>query len=147
MGSTALNVAVGILGVLAGFLAWTPQPLPESHWSDEPFEWPVQLQYRPVRASSDLTVQCYSAGPAPADAPKGAIVFAHGFPETAASWRDYVLHFGSQGYHALACDLHHVNNSASTRGQYSYTLDGMADDLKGIADSTGQDKVVVIGHE
>ena len=51
-------------------------------------------------------------------------------------------------YHALACDLRNVNNSQSTSlGHYGYTLDQVADDLKGIVDSTGQVKVIVVGHD
>lgn len=74
---------------------------------------------------------------------------AAGFPETAAGWRDYVTHFGADGFHALACDLRNVNQSLATSSHYSFSLDGVADDLLGIVDSAvgPEGKAIVVGHE
>jgi len=122
-------------------------PEPEDpYFVDLPFEWPAYLQYFSIKAADDLEVQCFSSGPKSKSDRKGTIFFAHGFPETAASWKDYVVHFGSRGFHALACDLRNVNNSVSTSGM-SFSIDQLADDLKGIADSVGEDKIAVVGHD
>jgi len=132
--------------VCGGFLAWTPASLPDSHFADGPLDWPPELAYRRVQVAPDLGMMCFSAGPATMSERRGTILFVHGFPETAASWKDYVVNFGDQGFYAVACDLRNVNNSLSSSGT-SFSFDQMADDIKGIADSTGDAKTIVVGHD
>lgn len=137
---------VGVLGLFGGFFMWTPAPLPDSHFADIPFEWPTKLTYRSVVAADDLEMMCYSSGPESKSERRGSIVFTHGFPETAASWKDYVLHFSAQGYYVLACDMRNVNNSISTSGT-QFSVDQMADDIKGLSDAIGVSKVAVVCHD
>ena len=81
------------VAVFAAFLAWTPAPLPAGHFVDKPFEWPSSLQYFPLQVADGLIMQCYSSGSR--SAANGTVFFAHGFPDTAASWRSYVEHLAS----------------------------------------------------
>lgn len=144
--SLAAAVGVAVLAVFGGFLAWTPAPIPEGHFSDAPFDWPAELEYRSIKAADDLNMMCYSIGPeAPAER-RGSIIFVHGFPESAASWKEYVMHFGKQGFYTLACDQRNVNNSVSTSGN-RFSFDQMADDIKGLVDAIGEDRVAVVGHD
>lgn len=142
------KLASGIfVAVAANFLAFSPSTdWHEEHFTDEPFEWPESLQYSEVKsaASDGLILHTIVAGPPPADS-KGVILFAHGFPETAASWKDYILYYAEQGYHVRAPDLRNVNNSIakSTDG----SMDIFADDLLGVLQSTGQSKAIIVGHD
>ena len=98
---------------MAIFLAIPPSTeWQKEHFTDEPFEWPESLQYFEVKSAAPdgLILNTIVAGP-PAAESKGVILFSHGFPETAASWKDYILYYAQQGYHVRAPDLRNVNNS------------------------------------
>ena len=140
----ALGVSVGIV---AYFFAFSPSTeWQKEHFTDEPFDWPESLQYSEVKsaASDGLILHTIVAGP-PAAESKGVILFAHGFPETAASWKDYILYFAQQGYHVRAPDLRNVNNSVAKNMDGS--MDMLADDFLGVLRSTGQSKAVIVGHD
>ena len=135
------------VAVFAIFLAFPPSSSwQEAHFTDEPFDWPEQLQYHDVKseAADGLILKTVVAGP-PAAESKGVILFAHGFPETAASWKDYMLHFAAEGYHVRAPDLRNVNNSQSASTHQ--TLEMISDDFLGVLKSTGQSKAVIVGHD
>ena len=67
------------------------------------------------------------------------MLFVHGFPETAASWKEYILHYAAAGYHVMAPDMRNVNNSMGVSGAVSFEL--LSNDLFAILEHTGQDKV------
>ena len=81
------------------------------------------------------------AGPNPAES-KGVVLFVHGFPETAASWKEYILHYAAAGYHVLAPDMRNVNNSMAESGTLSFDL--LSDDLLSLVTSTGHDKATAV---
>lgn len=133
--------------VVAIFLAIPPSTeWQKEHFTDEPFEWPESLQYFEVKSAAPdgLILNTIVAGP-PAAESKGVILFSHGFPETAASWKDYILYYAQQGYHVRAPDLRNVNNSLAKNMDCSMSV--MADDLLGVLQSTGQSKAIVVGHD
>eukprot|EP00928_Gymnodinium_smaydae_P030705 TRINITY_DN22759_c0_g1_i1.p1 TRINITY_DN22759_c0_g1~~TRINITY_DN22759_c0_g1_i1.p1 ORF type:complete len:369 (-),score=39.48 TRINITY_DN22759_c0_g1_i1:165-1244(-) len=147
MGLTVKVVLACCVAAVAIFFAVSPSTEWENdHFTDEPFEWPESLQYSDVKsaASDGLILHTIVAGP-PADKSKGVVVFAHGFPETAASWKDYILHYAKQGYHVRAPDMRNVNNSIAQNTDAS--LDIVADDLLGVLQTTGQSKTVIVGHD
>jgi pimeloyl-ACP methyl ester carboxylesterase len=147
MPSTKMLLLSTFVAVVSIFLAFSPSTSwEEDHFTDEPFVWPASLQYHDVKsaAADGLILKTIVAGP-PAAESKGVILFAHGFPETAASWKDYILHFAAMGYHVRAPDLRNVNNSQSATTEMS--LDLIAEDFLGVLKSTGQSKAVIIGHD
>lgn len=143
---TQLALAISV-AIVAIFFAFSPSTKWQNeHFTDEPFEWPESLQYYEVKsaASDGLVLNTIVAGPSAAES-KGVILFAHGFPETAASWKDYILYYAQQGYHVRAPDLRNVNNSLAKNMDCS--LDMVADDFLGVLQSTGQSKAVIVGHD
>ena len=136
-----------LVAITAIFFAFSPSPeWEEDHFSDEQFEWPESLPYSEVKsaAADGLILHTIVAGP-PAAESKGVVLFAHGFPESASSWKDYILHYAEQGYHVRAPDLRNVNNSVAKTTDAS--LDMMADDFLGVLQSTGQSKAIIVGHD
>jgi pimeloyl-ACP methyl ester carboxylesterase len=138
-------VLPAMVAAVAVFLAWSPSTSwQDAHFSDEPFEWPKTLQYHDVAGAEGLVHRVIIAGP-PAAESKGVILFAHGFPETAASWKHYLLHYAALGYHVIAPDLRNVNNTVAASAAMS--LDLVADDLSLLIQSTGQRNAIVVAHD
>lgn len=133
------------VALVAVFFAYSPPSgFQEAHFSDEPFEWPASLQYHDVTGAEGLVHRVIISGP-PVEESKGVMIFMHGFPETAASWKHYLLYYADQGYHVLAPDLRNVNNTVASSTVMS--LDLIADDLMLLIKSTGQSKAIVVAHD
>ena len=85
-----------------------------------------------------MALKTIVVGP-PAAESKGVMLFLHGFPETAASWKGYILHYAAEGYHVLAPDTRNVNNSIGENA--ALTLELLSDDVLALLKFTGQEKV------
>ncbi|CAE7193355.1 yfhM [Symbiodinium necroappetens] len=140
-----LTLASASVAAVSVWLAWSPSTSwQEQHFSDEPFSWPDSLRYLDKAGSQGITLKTIVAGPNPAES-KGVVLFVHGFPETAASWKEYILHYAAAGYHVLAPDMRNVNNSMAESGTLCFDL--LSDDLLSLVTSTGHDKAIVVGHD
>jgi pimeloyl-ACP methyl ester carboxylesterase len=75
------------------------------------------------------------------------VVFAHGFPELAYSWRHQVPAVAAAGYHAIAPDQRGYGRSSRPEAIEDYDIVHLTDDLLGILDDLGEERAVFVGHD
>jgi pimeloyl-ACP methyl ester carboxylesterase len=80
--------------------------------------------------------------------PKGApaIIFLHGFPESARTWR-YQLDDLAKDFRVVAPDQRGYAESSKPEGVENYTSDKPIADLFALADVLGIDKFTLVGHD
>lgn len=74
------------------------------------------------------------------------VLLLHGFPEFWYSWR-HQLPFLARKFRAVAPDLRGYNTSDKPDGVKSYYIDNLVLDVRGLVDSFGADKAVIISHD
>jgi pimeloyl-ACP methyl ester carboxylesterase len=81
------------------------------------------------------------------------VVFLHGFPELAYTWRNQLLPIANAGFHAIAPDLRGYGRSVTTAVQFGddllpYALLNRVSDVLGLVRALGYKKVAtVVGHD
>ena len=75
------------------------------------------------------------------------IVLAHGFPETAHSWRHQMIPLAEAGYHVIAPDQRGYGHSSAPRNVDAYGTSHLAADLLGLAEQAGHDTAIYVGHD
>jgi pimeloyl-ACP methyl ester carboxylesterase len=75
------------------------------------------------------------------------VVFAHGFPELAYSWRHQLPAVAAAGYHAIAPDQRGYGRSTKPDAIEDYDIVHLTDDLLGILDDLGEERAVFVGHD
>jgi len=76
-----------------------------------------------------------------------AVVFSHGFPELAYSWRHQLPALASAGFRAIAPDQRGYGGSVAPAEIERYGITELAGDLVGLLDALGIDKAVFVGHD
>ena len=76
----------------------------------------------------------------PADGP--VIVFVHGWPELAISWRHQLPCFAALGYRTVAPDLRGYGRSTVYERHEDYALEFVVADMIGLLDDLGVEKAV-----
>jgi pimeloyl-ACP methyl ester carboxylesterase len=101
---------------------------------------------RQHRASANgIELDVISAGPT--DGP--VVVLAHGFPESAWSWRHQMLPLAAAGWHVLAPDQRGYAGSTRPAEVAAYGTDELSADLLGLVDSVAGEgaQAVFVGHD
>ena len=80
-----------------------------------------------------------------ADAPP--VIFVHGWPELAISWRHQLPCFASLGFRAIAPDMRGYGRSSVPPRQEDYSQELIAGDMIELLDSLGHDKAIWVGHD
>lgn len=75
------------------------------------------------------------------------VIFAHGFPELAYSWRHQLPAVAAAGYRAVAPDQRGYGRSSRPEAIEDYDIVHLTDDLVGVLDDLGEDKAVFVGHD
>lgn len=75
------------------------------------------------------------------------IVFLHGWPELALSWRHVLPCFGALGFRAIAPDLRGFGRSAIYRSHDAYAVEHVVGDMLSLLDSLGAERAVWVGHD
>ena len=75
------------------------------------------------------------------------IVFCHGFPELAYSWRYQIPALAAAGFRAIAPDQRGYGLTDAPDGAENYTMRHLCDDLAGMLDALKIDKAVFCGHD
>ncbi len=75
------------------------------------------------------------------------VILLHGFPEFWYGWRRQIPYLAAAGYRVWAPDQRGYNISDKPEGIAAYTLDELADDVIGLMDAAGEEKVFVVGHD
>jgi pimeloyl-ACP methyl ester carboxylesterase len=75
------------------------------------------------------------------------VLFLHGFPESAHSWRHQLVAFAEAGYHAVAPDQRGYPNTEAPPSVDDYTIHHLVGDAVGLINTVGAPDVVVVGHD
>ncbi|MCZ6640699.1 MAG: alpha/beta hydrolase [Gammaproteobacteria bacterium] len=76
-----------------------------------------------------------------------AVVFSHGFPELAFSWRSQLDAVSAAGFHAIAPDQRGYGLTGGPDDASQYDIQIFCDDMAGLLDAKGIDKAVFCGHD
>ena len=97
------------------------------------------MPYQTVKTNG-IELRCAVAG-------KGELIlFLHGFPETSRMWDAQLEHF-SGSYLTVAPDLRGYNLSSKPNDVSAYRLPILVDDIKGLADHFGAEKIILVAHD
>ena len=89
--------------------------------------------------------QSFYLAAGPADGP--VIIFVHGWPELAISWRHQLPCLGALGFRAVAPDMRGYGRSTVYERHEDYALELVVADMIGLLDALGVEKAVWIGHD
>lgn len=93
--------------------------------------------------TNGIDMAVYEAGPK-----NGVpVVFCHGFPELAFSWRYQIKALADAGFHVLAPDQRGYGLTSRPEKIEDYDMKHLTDDLAGMLDAFGIDKAVFAGHD
>lgn len=76
-----------------------------------------------------------------------AVLFCHGFPETAETWRSQMRAVAEAGYRAVALDMRGYGESYAPTDFRLYSGLHIAGDLVGVVDALGIPSAVLVGHD
>ena len=75
------------------------------------------------------------------------VLLVHGFPDTQAVWRKQIPVLVGAGYRVIAPDLRGFGASEAPREISAYRIDRLVDDLVGLLDQLGAERVRLVGHD
>jgi pimeloyl-ACP methyl ester carboxylesterase len=93
--------------------------------------------------TNGIDMAVYEAGPKDGV----PVVFCHGFPELAFSWRYQIKALADAGFHVLAPDQRGYGLTSRPEKIEDYDMKHLTDDLAGMLDAFGIDKAVFAGHD
>jgi pimeloyl-ACP methyl ester carboxylesterase len=100
------------------------------------------LRRLPDRAGQPaITLAVHEQGAGP------AVVFCHGFPELAYSWRHQLPAVAAAGFRAIAPDQRGYGGSTRPERIEDYGLTELTGDLVGLLDALGVERAVFVGHD
>jgi len=106
-------------------------------------KWPaahtVALPKRGNQPQINLAVHEAGSGP--------AVVFCHGFPELAYSWRHQVPAVAAAGFRAIAPDQRGYGDSSAPPAVTDYGLTELTGDMVGLLDALKIERAVFVGHD
>jgi pimeloyl-ACP methyl ester carboxylesterase len=76
-----------------------------------------------------------------------AVLFCHGFPDTAETWRSQMQAVAEAGYRAVALDMRGYGRSFAPEAPDLYTALHITGDLIGVLDALSIDTAVIVGHD
>jgi len=107
------------------------------------YTWPegrsVRLVPRANQPSINLTVHETGDGP--------AVVFCHGFPELAYSWRHQLPVVAASGFRAIAPDQRGYAESSAPPAVTDYGLTELTGDMAGLLDALKIERAIFVGHD
>jgi pimeloyl-ACP methyl ester carboxylesterase len=75
------------------------------------------------------------------------ILLLHGFPECWYAWRYQLPALAQAGFRVVAPDLRGYNLSEKPRGVHAYRMECFIGDVKGLIQTLGEDRAIVVGHD
>lgn len=75
------------------------------------------------------------------------VLFVHGFPDTARTWRRQMAAVAAAGHHAIAVDMRGYGRSSAPADAGQYTPLQLVGDLVALLDALHLDHAVVVGHD
>jgi pimeloyl-ACP methyl ester carboxylesterase len=95
----------------------------------------------------EVILPVYRGGPALADTEKPPVVFLHGWPDLAITWKHQMEHLAALGYPVFAPDQRGYGKSTKPEGKENYTAAKLTGDLAGLLDHYHIEKAVFVGHD
>jgi len=92
-------------------------------------------------ATNGITLHVTELGAGP------AVLFCHGFPDTAYTWRSQMKAIAAAGYRAIAPDMRGYGRSSVPADPAQYTPLQTAGDLVGLLDALKIASAVLVGHD
>ena len=92
-------------------------------------------------ATNGLEMAVYEQGEGP------AVIFLHGFPELAFSWRHQLPAVADAGFRAIAPDLRGYGQTGGPDDVDAYDLQHLSDDVIGLMDALGLETATIVGHD
>jgi pimeloyl-ACP methyl ester carboxylesterase len=105
------------------------------------FPEPRTVTVSPADADEEITLAVYEQGEGP------AVVFSHGFPELAYSWRHQLPAVAAAGFRAIAPDQRGYGGSSCPEAISAYGLRNLCGDLAGLLDALEIEKAIFVGHD
>lgn len=102
----------------------------------------MMLEHHLVQTNG-ITLHTAVAGPA--DGP--AVILLHGFPEFWYGWRKQIPALVEAGFRVWVPDQRGYNLSDKPRELAAYRQSVLAEDILGLIDATGQERVYLAGHD
>ena len=75
------------------------------------------------------------------------VIFMHGFPDLAISWRSQMEAVADAGYRAIAPDMRGYGDSEAPENPALYSQFHIAGDIVGLIDHLGEESAVLVGHD
>jgi len=75
------------------------------------------------------------------------VLFLHGWPEIAYSWKHQMAAVADAGYRAIAIDLRGFGHSDAPHDVSAYRIDKLVGDIEGVLGTLGIREVVLCGHD
>src|SRR5258708_30571933 len=105
-------------------------------------KWPqgrsVTIAPRANQPSINLTVHETGEGP--------AVVFCHGFPELAYSWRHQMPAVAAAGFRAIAPDQREYADSSAPPAVTDYRLTDLTGDMAGLLAALKIERAIFVGY-
>lgn len=76
-----------------------------------------------------------------------AVLFCHGFPDTAETWRSQMRAVAAAGFRAIALDMRGFGQSYAPQDYRLYTSVHVTGDLIGVLDALEVEWAVIVGHD
>lgn len=96
--------------------------------------------------SNGVRLAVHRGGP-PVEEARAPVVFLHGWPELAFSWRYQFPAFAEAGYAVFAPDQRGYGASEKPAGRDEYTMAKLTGDVAGLLDHYGLNEAVFVGHD
>jgi pimeloyl-ACP methyl ester carboxylesterase len=105
---------------------------------------PPSFEPEPLElAANGLTFRGRAAGPA--DGP--VVLLLHGFPQTSRCWEAQLPALAAAGRRAVAIDQRGYSPGARPDDPAAYAMAHLVDDVLGLIDALGADRVDLVGHD
>jgi epoxide hydrolase 4 len=102
----------------------------------------MELEHSYIETNG-IKLHVVQAGP-PSGAP---VVLLHGFPEFHYGWRKQIPALAEEGCRVIVPDQRGYNLSDKPRGVKNYSVNALVEDILGLADALGYEKVNLVGHD
>jgi pimeloyl-ACP methyl ester carboxylesterase len=75
------------------------------------------------------------------------VLLLHGFPEFWYGWRLQIRPLAAAGFRVVAPDMRGYNLSSRPDGVAAYSIDKLADDIRGLVHELGAESALLVGHD
>ncbi len=103
------------------------------------------MERKTINVGRDQQISCLVADHS--DGRGELLLFCHGFPGLAFSWRHQLRYFARAGYVAVALDMRGYGDSSAPEDVADYSLDHIRHDLLAVLAHFGRSRAVFVGHD